>query len=140
MFIKQLSIFVENKVGRLQTIIDCLGSNGINIRALSIADTTDFGILRVIVDDDKKARELLREIGVISKVTDVIAVYIDDRTGGLAAVLEIVSKAGVGIEYMYAFLGRTEGKALMVLKADDEPAAEKALTAGGIEIADPSTI
>jgi len=140
MFIKQLSIFVENKVGRLQTIIDCLGSNGVNIRALSIADTTDFGILRVIVDDDQKARELLREIGVISKVTDVIAVYIDDRTGGLAAVLEIISKAGIGIEYMYAFLGRTEGKALMVLKADDEPAAEKALTAGGIEIADPSTI
>ena len=140
MFIKQLSIFVENKVGRLQTIIDCLGSNGVNIRALSIADTTDFGILRVIVDDDKKARDLLREIGVISKVTDVIAVYIDDRTGGLAAVLDIISKAGIGIEYMYAFLGRTEGKALMVLKADDEPAAEKALTDGGIEIADPNKI
>ena len=140
MFIKQLSIFVENQVGRLQDIIDCLGKSGVNIRALSIADTTEFGILRVIVDDDEKAREQLREIGVISKVTEVIAVYIDDRTGGLASVLEIVSKAGIGIEYMYAFLGRTEGKALMVLKADDEAAAEKALKEGGIEIANPSDI
>ncbi|MBR4072811.1 MAG: hypothetical protein IKK24_02605 [Clostridia bacterium] len=140
MFIKQLSIFVENQVGRLQDIIDCLGNSGVNIRALSIADTTEFGILRVIVDDDKKARESLKEIGVISKITDVIAVYIDDRTGGLAAVLEIVSKAGIGIEYMYAFLGRKQGKALMVLKADDEAAAEKALNAGGIEIANPEDI
>ena len=140
MFIKQLSVFVENKAGRLQSIIDALGKGGINIRALSIADTTDFGILRIIVDDDKKAREILRENGVISKVTEVIAVYIDDRSGGLAAVLEIVGKANVNIEYMYAFLGRKEGKALMVLKADDEAAAEKALLSGGIEIAEPSKV
>lgn len=140
MFIKQLSVFVENKAGRLEPIIKSLGEGGINIRALSIADTTDFGILRIIVDDDKKAREILRENGVISKVTDVIAVYIDDRSGGLAAVLDIVAAAGVNIEYMYAFLGRKEGKALMVLKADDEAAAEKALKDGGIEIADPDNL
>ena len=137
MFIKQLSIFVENKAGGLEPIINTLGKGGINIRALSIADTTDFGILRIIVDDDKKAREILKENGVISKVTDVIAVYIDDCSGGLAAVLDIVAAAGVNIEYMYAFLGRKEGKAVMVLKADDEAAAEKALLAGGIEIANP---
>ena len=140
MFIKQLSIFVENKAGKLEPIIQSLGTGGINIRALSIADTTDFGILRVIVDDDKKAREILRENGIVSKVTDVIAVYIDDRSGGLAAVLDIIAKAGVNIEYMYAFLSRVEGKALMVLKADDEPAAEKALLSGGIEIADPDKL
>lgn len=137
MFIKQLSIFVENKAGGLEPIINTLGKGGINIRALSIADTTDFGILRIIVDDDKKAREILKENGIISKVTDVIAVYIDDRSGGLAAVLDKVAAAGVNIEYMYAFLGRKEGKAVMVLKADDEAAAEKALLAGGIEIANP---
>lgn len=140
MFIKQLSIFVENKVGRLQDIIDCLGENGINIRALSIADTTDFGILRLIVDDCETAREKLRSIGVISKVTEVIAVYIDDKTGGLAKVLSTVSKAGIGIEYMYAFLGRQEGKALMVLRADDEAAAEVVLKKAGIAIADPNEI
>ena len=140
MFIKQLSVFVENKAGRLEPIIKSLGAGGINIRALSIADTTDFGILRIIVDDDQKAREILRENGVISKVTEVIAVYIDDRSGGLAAVLDIVGAAGVNIEYMYAFLGRKEGKALMVLKADDEAAAEKALKEGGIEIADPENL
>lgn len=140
MFIKQLSIFVENKAGGLEPIINTLGKGGINIRALSIADTTDFGILRIIVDDDKKAREILKENGIISKVTDVIAVYINDRSGGLASVLDIVSKANVNIEYMYAFLGRKEGKALMVLKADDEAAAEKALKDGGIEIANPETL
>lgn len=140
MFIKQLSIFVENKVGRLQDIIDCLGENGINIRALSIADTTDFGILRLIVDDCETAREKLRSMGVISKVTEVIAVYIDDKTGGLAKVLSTVSKAGIGIEYMYAFLGRQEGKALMVLRADDEAAAEVVLKKAGIAIADPNEI
>lgn len=140
MFIKQLSVFVENKAGRLEPIIKSLGEGGINIRALSIADTTDFGILRIIVDDDKKAREILKENGVISKVNDVIAVYIDDRSGGLASVLDIVSKADVNIEYMYAFLGRKEGKALMVLKADDEAAAEKALKDGGIEIADENNL
>ncbi len=140
MFIKQLSIFVENKVGRLQSIINALGENDINISALSIADTTDFGILRIIVDNPDKAKLVLKGLGVISKTTDVVAVYIDDRSGGLAAVLNLVSDAGIGIEYMYAFLGRTEGKALMVLKADDEVKLEKVLTENGIELAKPEEI
>jgi hypothetical protein len=135
MFIKQLSIFVENKVGRLQSIIDALGENDVNISALSIADTTDFGILRIIVDNPDKAKLVLKGMGVISKTTDVIAVYIDDRTGGLASVLNVVTKAGISIEYMYAFLGRKEGKALMVLKADDEEMAEKVLSQNGISLA-----
>ncbi len=136
MFIKQLSIFVENKVGRLQDIINALGENDVNISALSIADTTDFGILRIIVDNPDKAKLVLKGMGVISKTTDVVAVYIDDRSGGLASVLNIVSNAGIGIEYMYAFLGRTEGKALMVLKADDEVKLEKVLTENGLELAE----
>ncbi len=140
MFIKQLSIFVENKNGRIQSIIDTLSANGINISALSIADTTDFGIVRMIVDSPDKAREALREIGVISKCTDVVAVYIDDKTGGLAEVLKVVSEEGIGIEYMYAFLGRVEGKALMVLKADDPERAIEVLKADGIEIATNETI
>ncbi len=140
MFIKQLSIFVENKVGRLQSIINSLGENDINIRALSIADTTDFGILRIIVDDPAKAKLVLKGMGVISKSTDVIAVYIDDKSGGLASVLNVISDAGIGIEYMYAFLGRKTGKALMVLKADDEEMAETVLKTHGVELASPDEI
>ena len=140
MFVKQLSIFVENKAGRLQSIIDSLGENQINISALSLADTMDFGVLRIIVDDPNKAKLVLKGMGVISKTTDVIAVYIDDRSGGLASVLKIVSESGIGIEYMYAFLGRTEGKALMVLKVDDEEKAESVLTQNGIKLAGPDEI
>ena len=140
MIIKQLSVFVENKHGRLEAIINALGENGVNISALSIAETSDFGVLRLIVDDIAAAKNCLNEIGVISKITDVIAVYIDDRTGGLASVLKIVSEGGVSIEYMYAFLGRTEGKALMVLKADDEVKVQEILTSNGIALAAPEEI
>lgn len=140
MFIKQLSIFIENKVGRLQAIMDTLSENDINIRALSIAETTEFGILRIITPDVDKAKKVLREVDVISKITDVIAVYIDDRAGGLAKMLKAITEAEINVEYMYAFLGRTEGKALMVLKADDEAKAEKALLASGMELASPDII
>lgn len=140
MFIKQLSIFVENKNGRLQVIIDTLSKNGINISALSIADTTDFGILRMIVDDVDEARNVLKEIGVISKCTEVIAVYIDDKTGGLASVLKVIAEEELGIEYMYAFLGRIHGKAVMVLKADDPEKAAVILKSHNIEIATMETI
>ena len=81
MFIKQLSIFVENKFGRLEAIVDALSTKGVNMRALSLAETTNFGILRLITDDNEKAKEILSEIGVVAKLTDVIAVYIDDKTG-----------------------------------------------------------
>lgn len=140
MFIKQLSIFIENKVGRLQAIMDTLSENDINIRALSIAETTEFGILRIITPEVDKAKKVLREVNVISKITDVIAVYIDDKAGGLAKMLKCITDAGINVEYMYAFLGRTEGKALMVLKADDEAEAEKALLASGMELASPGII
>ena len=135
MFIKQLSIFVENKFGRLEAILDCLSQNSINLRALSLADTADYGVLRVIVDDAEKAKKVLNETGVIAKLTDVVAVYIDDRSGGLASVLSILKNAEISVEYMYAFLGRKEGKALMVLKADDEDKAEKVLADNNIAMA-----
>ncbi len=138
MFIKQLSIFIENKVGRLQDIVDALSKNGINIRTLSLAETTEFGILRIITPDVEKAKAVLKEADVISKITDVIAVYIDDKAGGLAKMLTVITNAGINIEYMYAFLGRTEGKALMVLKADDEEKAQKALLDSGMELATPN--
>lgn len=134
MFIKQLSVFVENSQGRLQQIIDVLGENHINIRALSLADTAEFGILRLIVDEDEKASALLREKGVISKVTEVIAVSIDDCAGGLAAVTRAITDAGIGIEYTYAFLGRSEGKALLVIQTSDEKRAECILREKGVTL------
>ncbi len=140
MFIKQLSIFVENKFARLEAIIDCLSKNNINLRALSLAEASDYGVLRVIVDDAEKAKKALNDMGVIAKITDVVAVYIDDRSGGLASVLSILKDAEISIEYMYAFLGRTEGKALMVLKADDETKTEKVLTDNNIPMASQSDI
>ncbi|MBO5733616.1 MAG: acetolactate synthase [Clostridia bacterium] len=140
MFIKQLSIFVENKFGRLEAILDCLSQNNINLKALSLADTADYGVLRVIVDDAEKAKKVLNEAGVIAKLTDVVAVYIDDRSGGLASVLSILKNAQISIEYMYAFLGRTEGKALMVLKAEDEAKTQKVLAENNISMASQNEI
>ena len=140
MFIKQISIFVENKFGRLEAILDCLSQNNVNLRALSLADTADYGVLRVIVDDAEKAKQALNDAGVIAKLTDVVAVYIDDRSGGLSSVLSILKNAEISIEYMYAFLGRTEGKALMVLKADDEAKAEQVLSDNGIAMASQNEI
>ena len=97
MFIQQVSVFVENRPGRVQTIAKSLSDNGINIRALSLADTTDFGVLRIIVDDTDKACEVIRAQGIVAKVTNVIAVYVDDRTGGLASVLASIADAGIDI-------------------------------------------
>ena len=140
MFIKQLSIFVENKQGRLGAIVSALAKDGVNIRALSLADTTNFGVLRLIVDDTVKAKKALDSVGVIAKTTDVIAVYVDDCAGALDSMLALLTEGGVEIEYMYAFVSKLCGKALMVVKADDEEKAEKILTEGGMKTADKSEI
>ena len=140
MRIKQLSIFVENKAGRLHSITAALSENGINMRALSIADTTDFGILRLIVCDAEKAKSVLSDIGVISKITDVIAVMIDDKTGGLSSVLDTLSETDTEIEYMYAFLAKDAGRAMMVIKTQDDDKAEKILLEKGINLASQADI
>ena len=134
MFIKQISIFVENKFGRIAKIIDLLGENNINISALSIADTTDFGILRVIVDKSDEAVAVLKDSGVAAKCTDVIAVAIADQPGGLSRVLDTLTKAEITIEYMYAFVGKKTDKALMVVRTDDMPKSIEAFKAGNIEL------
>lgn len=134
MFIKQLSIFVENKFGRIAKIVDLLSENDINISALSIADTTDFGILRLIVNNPDKAVAVLGEGGVVSKCTDVIAVAIDDQPGGLSKVIDTLTNAEITIEYMYAFVGKKADKALMVVRTDDMVKSIEVLKAGNIEI------
>lgn len=116
---KQLSVFVENKVGRLSGVLNVLKDNDIDISALSLADTSEYGILRLVVDKPDEAVIALKEYGVMVKCTQVIAAAMDDAPGGLAYLLSVLSEANVGIEYMYAFIGKAEGKAWTVLRVDD---------------------
>ncbi|MCF7838079.1 MAG: ACT domain-containing protein [Candidatus Marinimicrobia bacterium] len=119
MKIKQLSVFVENRAGRLADVATRLGEARINIRALSVADTADFGILRLIVDDVDRARQLLAEAGYTVTLTDVLAIQVADQPGGLAAVLRALEEAGLNVEYLYAFVPRTAGQAVVVFRFDD---------------------
>jgi hypothetical protein len=134
--IKQISIFLENKSGRLARVTRVLSENKINIRALSIADTTDFGILRLIVDNPDFAHKTLKEAGLSVNVTDVIAVEIADTPGGLADPLEYLRDAGINIEYLYAFLTRASEAALVVFRVEQIDEAIKVLQDKGINILD----
>ncbi len=134
MKVKQMSVFLENKSGRLAQVTRVLGENGINIRALSIADTTDFGILRLIVSDPDKTYRVLKEAGFTVSATDVIAVEVADRPGGLADILQSLQKAEVNIEYLYVFVQRTSDAALVVLRVEQLDEAVKVLQEGGIRI------
>lgn len=134
MFVKQLSVFVENKFGRISEIINALAENSIDISALSLADTSEFGILRLIVDKPELAVDVLKEEGVIVKLSDVLAIAIDDAPGGLAKALTILTEANVVIEYMYAFIGKADGKAMTVIRVDDDAKAIDALNKGGVTL------
>lgn len=134
MVIKQLSIFVENKAGRLAEITATIAAAGIDIRALSIADTTNFGILRLIVDKPDVAEKALREAGLTVSLTNVIAVGIPDQPGGFAVAMKALADEDVDIEYMYAFISRDEGRACVILRVGNNDAAIAALQKSGIEI------
>lgn len=136
MLIKQLSVFVENKPGRLAAVIEALGKNNVNMSALSLADTSEYGILRVIVDNPEAAVEILKEIGVIVKITKVLAVSMDDTPGGLSKILDVFLKNGINVDYMYAFVGKTADRAVMVVKVSDASKAEEALLSAGIPTLD----
>lgn len=133
MAIKQVSIFVENKPGKLVEITDALGAAGIDIRAMSIADTQDFGILRLIVSDAAGAKAALTKVGCVVSVTEVVAVAISDKPGTLTDVIRKLSKNGVNIEYMYAFLTSEGHSAYVVLRVADNAAAEKILCSNGVQ-------
>jgi hypothetical protein len=120
MKVQQISIFLENKSGRLSEVTRILGDNDINIRALSLADTTDFGILRLIVNDADKANKVLKENGFTVGKTEVIAVEVDDRPGGLARILGILNKENINVEYMYAFVERSQDNAVIIFRFDDQ--------------------
>ncbi|MGN1480705.1 ACT domain-containing protein [Porcipelethomonas sp.] len=131
MLIKQISIFVENKPGRLSAMTDILKENNIDIRALSIADTKDFGILRLIVNDPDKACSALKNADCTVTITDVLAVGVEDRPGGLSAVMHTLYENGISVEYMYAFVSKSEDVAYVILRvADNNKAAEVLKTAG----------
>ena len=115
---EQISIFLENKAGRLSEVTGILAQAGVNIRALSLADTTDFGVLRLIVDNNQKAEETLREAGFTVRITHVVAVEVDDRPGGLHFILDVLTQAGINVEYMYAFVQQSGSNAIMIFRFD----------------------
>ncbi len=135
MIIKQISVLIENKPGTLAELTRFLADKGVNLRALSIADTQDFGILRLICEDPDEVHEALKADGYIVSMTDVLAVELADRPGSLAAVLELLAKAGVMVEYTYAFLTTRVGAAFMIFRVDDNAKAEQTLTKAGIRLA-----
>ena len=134
MKIRQISIFIENKVGRIKEITDILGENKINIRALSLADTSDFGILRMIVDDIEKGVKVLKGNGLIVRVSEVVAVEVPDKPGGLARVLDLLVSKGINVEYMYAFFEKPEDSALLIFRFEQSDEAIEILTKNGINI------
>jgi hypothetical protein len=129
---EQISIFIENKSGRLAEVTDLLARNSINIRALSLADTADFGIFRLIVNDADTAERLLKDRGFTVARNEVVAVEVPDRPGGLAGILAALQGKGINVEYMYAFVQRSEGNAVLIFRFDDVAKAVAALGAAGI--------
>ena len=134
MSLKQLTVFVENKPGALVAITDTLAEHTVNIRALSIADTQEFGLLRLIVNDNDTALAALAEKGYLIKTTDVVGVKIGDQPGKLSTALRVLDEAHINMEYLYAFMARTERHAYVVLRVADNTAAEGALTAAGFHL------
>jgi hypothetical protein len=132
---RQISVFLENKVGRILEITEILGANTINIRALSLADTSDFGILRMIVDDVEKTEKVLKAEGFIVKESHVVAVEVPDKPGGLASVLKVLGKEHINVEYMYAFFEQPQNKALLIFRFENPDRAVQILKDSGINIA-----
>ena len=134
MLIKQISIFVENKPGRLSAITKLLSDNDINIRALSVADTKDFGIFRLIVNKPDKACEILKAADCTVSLTNVIAIGINDKPGGLAAAMECLYAYNISVEYMYAFVSKSEDDACVILRVENNDKAIEAFTEKGFTI------
>ncbi len=134
MKVEQISIFLENKSGRLAEVTGLLADAGINIRALSLADTSDFGILRLIVNDTEKAKTILKESGFTVGKTEVVAIEVPDRPGGLAGILKTLGEKGINVEYMYAFVQSSGEHAIIIFRFDDIDSAIDALQKAGVKI------
>ncbi len=140
MLIKQLSLFVENTSGRLSEITKIIADAGIDIRALSIADTTNFGILRIIVDKPDEAEQTLIKAGLTVTLTNVIAICVPDVPGGFSAVTKVLADDNISVEYMYAFISRDSGKAYIILRVEDNDKAIEIMTKNNVEILSPEKI
>lgn len=134
MSVKQISIFIENKKGSLAEVTKFISDKHINLKAVSIADTQDFGILRIITDNPNEARELLKAEGYTVTATSVLAVAMSDAPGSMAAILNVLSEADVSVEYTYAFMSNIANKAYMIFRVDDNDKATKALVAANIAV------
>jgi hypothetical protein len=134
MKVEQISIFIENKSGRLAGITRILSDAGINIRALSLADTSDFGILRLIVDNVDTAKTVLKEKGFTVSKTEVVAIEVPDRPGGLSSLLQILDARLINVEYMYAFVERCGGNAVIIFRFDETDKAIEAIRESGFAI------
>ncbi len=132
MTISQISVFLENKAGQLADITGILSENQVNMRAISIAETADYGVLRLIVDDASKASSILLEQGFILTMTPVVGVVVPDTPGGLSNVLGIISRAEIDIEYMYSVFGQKEGQACMIFRVADIDGLAALLEKNGI--------
>jgi hypothetical protein len=134
MKVEQISIFLENKAGRLAEVTGILGKAGINIRALALADTSDFGILRLIVNDHEKAKQVLKEHEFTVGRTEVVAVEVEDRPGGLNSILQILFENGINVEYMYAFVQQSGQNAVLIFRFDDIDNAVDVLMQNGVTV------
>jgi len=134
MKVEQISIFLENKSGRLAEVCGVLAKGGINIRALSLADTADFGILRIIVNDTEKAKGILKENGFTVGKNEVVAIEVPDRPGGIAGILDVLSRENVNVEYMYAFVQKGGENAIIIFRFDEIEKAISALQKAGVKI------
>ena len=132
MTIKQLSVFLENKEGRLDEVLSTLGNNDVNIVALSLADTADYGMLRMIVSDPEKGKMVLKEVGVMAMLTDVVALRVPHATGSLSKAMHAIMAASVNVEYMYAFANGADASA--VLKSDDPAKVVSVLKENGFDV------
>ena len=134
MFVKQMSVFLENTKGTLAELTRVLGEGGVDLIALSIADTENYGILRCIASDTERAVRLLREDGYTVKVTEVLAVAVSDAPGGLWKALSCFDERGISVEYLYSFVRRVDGKAMLIVRADDKEAAARAVQDAGSQL------
>jgi hypothetical protein len=132
MSVKQISVFLENKKGRLADVTVALEREGINMRALSLADTADFGVLRIIVDDVDRCVSVLKAAGFVAQVTEVIAIEVEDRPGGLHHILRVLDAATINVEYLYAYVEQSKAAAVVICKVDDRGKAGEALKKAGI--------
>jgi hypothetical protein len=134
MKVEQISVFLENRAGRLSEVTRVLAEAGINIRALSLADTSDFGILRLIVSDNETAKQVLKEQGFTVGRTTVVPVEVQDQPGGLSAILEMLSSEGINVEYMYAFVQQSGKNAVLIFRFDRTDQAIEVLQGKGVKV------